>query len=281
MNKVKIITDSTVDLSLETLKELDVEMMPLGVSFGDELYRDMVDITTKELYEKIDSTGIMPKSSAINPSVFSEKFKEFKDQGYDCIYMGIGSKISSTYQSACQAAKEFEGVYCIDSLNLSSAIGLQVMKMCKFRDEGKSASEIVELMKEVTPKVKCSFVIDTLEYLRKGGRCSGLTFFVGKALSIKPTIVMKNGELKVGRIATKLVKAADLMIGEFKAKYEKGEIDPDHVMVTHSFNDELCKYISDKLSEFCDPKMIMPTNAGCVISTHCGPKCIGILYIEK
>ncbi len=281
MNKIKLITDSTCDIPFNILEEKGIDVLPLGVNFGEESYRDGYDIDTRRLYDLIKEKKELPKSSAISPMVFKETFTKYTNEGYDIIYIGIGSKISSTYANALQASSDMPNVYCIDSLNLSSAIGLQVFKIQKFVEEGLSAPEIVEKMKDITPKTECSFIIDTLEHLRKGGRCSGLTYFVGKVLNIHPTIVMNKGELKVGRISMNFHKGVDQMINAFKDKYEKGLVDPDHVMITHSFNYEEEKYIREKLSEVMPSENIMSTLAGCVISTHCGEKCIGILYIRK
>ena len=280
-NKIKLITDSTCDLPFDYLKSLDIDVLSMGVSFGDEQYTDGVDIDTKKLYELVKEKGELPKSSAVTPIVFEETFKKYVDEGYDVIYIGIGKKLSSTYKNALMASKDVPNVYVIDSANLSSAIGLQVLKIKKFIDEGFSAPEIVKKMEDITPKTECSFIIDTLEYLRKGGRCTGLTYFVGKVLNIHPTIVMQKGELKVGRITMKLHKGVEAMIASFKERYLNGEVDPDHVMITHSFNYEEEKFIKEKLSEFMPSESIMATLAGCCISTHCGEKCIGILYIRK
>ena len=214
MTKIKLITDSTCDIPFDLLNKLDIDVLPLGVNFTDESYKDGYDIDTRKLYDLIKEKDELPKSSAISPIVFKEVFKKYTLEGYDIIYIGIGSKISSTYSNALTVAKDYPNVYCLDSLNLSSAIGLQVFKIKKYIDEGLTAPEIVEKMNDIIPKTECSFVIDTLENLRKGGRCSGLTYLVGKVLNIHPTIIMNKGELKVGRISMKLNKGVDQMINE-------------------------------------------------------------------
>ncbi len=283
MNPVKIITDSTCDLPLELLAKNDVEMLPLNVTIGGNTYRDIIDIVPSQLFEMAEKFKELPKTSAITPKTFMEEFKKFVDLGFDIIFMGIGSKLSSTYSSASIVAKEFNGrVFVIDSMNLSSAIGLQVLKLIEFRNAGLSASEIVEKMKDITPKTQCSFAIKTMDYLYKGGRCSGIKYFFGKILRICPIIKMKDCVLNVHKTPRgRFENALDIMIAEFKEAYLAGKVDLGTVTITHACSDEYCEYIVKKLSEFIDPKYLLPTYAGCVISSHCGPKCIGILYIEK
>ncbi|MCH5180005.1 MAG: DegV family protein [Erysipelotrichales bacterium] len=283
MNPVKIITDSTCDLPLDLLAKNDVEMVPLNVTIGGSTYRDCLDITTPKLFELVSERKELPKTSAVAPEVLMKVFKKYVDLGYDVVFMGIGSKLSSTYSSAMIVSQEFENrVFVLDSMNLSSAIGLQVLKMIDFRNAGLSAAEIAEKMKEITPKTQCSFAIKTMDYLYKGGRCSGIKYFFGKILKICPIIKMKDCVLNVHKTPRgRFENALDIMIKEFKEAYDAGKVDLGTVTITHACSDEYCEYIVQKLSEFMDPKYLLPTYAGCVISSHCGPKCIGILYIEK
>lgn len=283
MNPVKIITDSTCDLPLDLLAKNDVEMVPLNVTIGGETYRDCLDITTPKLFELVAERKELPKTSAVAPDVLMKVFKKYVELGYDVVFMGIGSKLSSTYSSAMIVSQEFENrVFVLDSMNLSSAIGLQVLKMIDFRNAGLSAAEIAEKMKKITPKTQCSFAIKTMDYLYKGGRCSGIKYFFGKILKICPIIKMKDCVLNVHKTPRgRFENALDIMIKEFKEAYDAGKVDLGTVTITHACSDEYCEYIVQKLSEFMDPKYLLPTYAGCVISSHCGPKCIGILYIEK
>lgn len=283
MNPVKLVTDSTCDLPLDLLQKHHVELLPLNVSIGGVTYHDCYDITTPKLFELVEEHDETPKTSAISPAKFADVFEKYVNLGYDVIYIGIGSKLSSTYASAVVASKDFpDRVFVLDSMNLSSAIGLQVLKMIEFCDAGMSAKEIAEKMKSITPKVQCSFAIKTMDYLYKGGRCSGMKFFFGRMLRIFPIIKMKECVLNVHKTPRgRFEKALDIMIKEFKEKYDAGLVELGTVTVTHACSDEYCDYIVKKMSEFIDPKYLLPTNAGCVISSHCGPKCIGILYIEK
>ena len=282
MNKIKIISDSTCDLSPELIQQLDLEILPLVVSIGDTSYFDLKEITTAELYQKISETGIMPKTAAVSPAAFEDVFKKYVDEGYDVIYCGIGSTLSATYQNACIAASSLTNVYCIDSLNLSSGIGLILLKINKLKEEGKSAAEIKEYVeKHVVPNVRSQFAINTFEYLHKGGRCSGMTRIIGTALMIKPVIAVRDGKMQViKKPLGKLKKAINTIFEDAVA--EKANIDTDFIMVTHSQNKEMAEYFLPKVREaFPEVENVYETQAGCVISSHCGKGTLGILYIMK
>lgn len=281
MNKVIIFSDSTCDLMKDTLEKENIKIVPLYVNFGEEGFKDGQTITTDELYKKVEETDIMPKTSAPSMFDFVEAFKPYIDEGYDIFYTGISSKMSASMQNAINAGKEFEGerVYVSDSLNLSSAIGLLLLKACKFRDEGMSAKEIKEKIDELAPKVKAGFVVSTMEFLYKGGRCSALARIFGTFLKIKPFIRTKEGSMYVHKKPRgKMTTAIDVMIQECLEDFPN--MDLDHVMITHSKADEYAPYIIDKLTQNNIPNT-METYAGCVISSHCGKGTIGILYIMK
>lgn len=281
--KVKIITDSTCDLPLNLLKELDVDFVSLKVIVGENTYQDMVEIDPLKLFSLVEETDEMPKTSAVTPLEFEEVFSSYVKDGYEVVYIGLGSDLSSTYLNAYSVAQKYGGkVQVIDSKNLSSAIGLQILKLVELRDRGYSAKEMKKALEDITPKVECSFAVDTMEYLHKGGRCSGITYFAGKILRIHPVIRMTEGRLKVYKTPRgKMYKALDIMIDDFKTQYLMGNVDLGKVMITHACTEKYSKYIFDRLSEFMDKKAILITTAGCVISSHCGPNCIGILYIKK
>lgn len=285
MNKVKIITDSTADLTEELYKKNDVVVLPLSVNIGEEVYLDNVTITPDELYKKIEEKGILSRSAAIPPQVIEDEFKKWIDQGYDVLFTGIGSTISTTYQNAEMTLVNLpkDRVFLIDSRNLSSATGLLVLKMAKLRDEGKSAKEIYDIVKELPDKLSAQFVVDKLDYLHKGGRCSSTAKIFGHLLHIHPMIKVVDGKLIVFKKARgKMEVGIDEQIEVFKNDIENGGIDLDNVMITHSGMDQrLIDYFVKRASEFVSKDIIRITRAGCVISTHCGPGTIGILYIKK
>ena len=281
MNKVVIFTDSTSDLMPETIKEFDIHVIPLYVNFKDESFKDGVDMTPTLLYERVEKTNVMPKTSAATVKDFVDAFKPYIDDGFDVFYTGISSKMSVNMQNVLAAAQELgeDRIYVSDSLNLSSDIGLLVLKACKFRDEGKSAKEIKELVDELAPKVKGGFVIKSMDYLYKGGRCNSMQKIFGTILKIKPFIRVKDGSMFVyKKLRGKFTSAIDFMIDE--AIEDLPNMETDYIMVTHSLGDEYAKYIIERLQEKTSIP-IMETYAGCVISSHCGRGTIGILYILK
>ena len=281
MNKVVIFSDSTCDLMPETIKEVDIKIVPLYVNFKDESFKDGVDMTSVKLYEKVEATKIMPKTSAATVKDFIDAFTPYIEEGCDIFYTGISSKMSVNMQNVLTAATEFpeNRVFVSDSMNFSSDIGLLVLRACKLRDAGKSAKEIKEEIDILAPKVKGGFVIKSMDYLYKGGRCSALSKIFGTILKIKPFIRVKNGSMYVHKKPRgKFHSAIDVMIEEAIA--DLPNMDTDYIMVTHSLGDEYAKYIIDKLKEKTDIP-IMETYAGCVISSHCGKGTIGILYILK
>ena len=281
MNKVVIFTDSTCDLMPDTIKEKDIKVIPLYVNFKDESFKDGVDMTSVDLYKKVEETKIMPKTSAATVADFINAFTPYINEGYDIFYTGISSKMSVNMQNVLTAASELpeNRVYVSDSLNLSSDIGLLVLRACKLRDEGKSAKEIKDEIDILAPRVKGGFVIKSMDYLYKGGRCSALSKIFGTILKIKPFIRVKNGSMYVHKKPRgKFYSAIDVMIEE--AIEDLPNMDTDYIMVTHSLADEYSPYIIEKLKEKTNIP-IMETFAGCVISSHCGKGTIGILYILK
>lgn len=280
-NKVTIITDSTSDLNLDTYKEKDIKVIPLHVNFDDASFDDGINIDTAKLYSEVEARNQLPKTAAVSPSEFIDIFKKEIDKGNDCIYLGIGSKLSRTYMNAIMAKDEFpEGrIFIIDSCNLSSAIGLLVLKACKFRDEGLSAKEIADKVTELVPNVRAEFAIKTMDYLYKGGRCKGITALIGTILRIKPIIRVSNGEMDVCKKPRGLMKVAlEAMVDDLVA--DINNYDHDCVMITHSMGDDSAVYLKERLKGL-NIENVMETQAGCVISSHCGKGTIGILYIYK
>lgn len=282
MNKVIIMTDSTCDLTKSLIESRGIHVAPLYVNFGDLSYRDGVDLTTKELYAKVDELGFLPKSAAVSPGDFVNEFTPFIERGYDIVCITIGSKLSGTYQSALIAKDMVDEsrIHVVDSNNLSSGVGLVVLKGCDLRDQGLSALDIKKQLDEITPRVRSQFAIQTMDYLYKGGRCSALSAFLGSVLAIKPIIQVNDGKLDVYKKAIgKMTRALDYMLEDYASLYDK--IDPDYVMITHSLADKSAVYMKEKVAEIGMPKNLYETFAGCVISTHCGKGTIGILYILK
>ncbi|MBQ8292373.1 MAG: DegV family protein [Bacilli bacterium] len=286
MSKIIIASDSTCDLSPELIKKHDIKIVPLYVNFGTTSYKDRVEMNVDDMYAKVKAEGVYPKTSACTPIDFLYFFKELLAGGNEVVYTGIGSTLSTTFQSAHIALEDLteeeqSRIHLVDSKNLSTGIGLLVLKACTFREEGDSAKEIAEKLEAIVPKVRSQFVVETLEYLHKGGRCSGMTRFIGTALRMKLLIKVTDGKLDVDKKAigpTK--KAINLMLDDFYALLP--DLDKEFLFVTHSNADKNYEYVDSKIAAVKDSfDNIYETKAGCVISSHCGEGCIGILYIEK
>ena len=282
-NKVVIITDSTCDLGEELLNKYDIKFFPLHVNFGTDSYDDITQIKPKEMFEKINSTGTLPTTAAASLGEIMNVFKTYLEQGYDIVYTGISSQMSVNFQVANLAKEELEAdnIYLVDSGNLSTGIGLLLLKAAKFRDQGFSAKEIAEKLEDIVPRVKTQFVIDTLDNLHKGGRCSSVAYVFSKVLRVKPMIVVREKSMQVGaKFIGSITKAQKGMTNLFLKDFDN--IDKEFVFITHSFAEEGVKNIKSLISNVSDQiENLYVTEAGCVIGCHCGENCVGILYIME
>jgi DegV family protein with EDD domain len=282
MNKVVIIVDSTCDLPKEIVEQKELVIVPLTVNFPDVSYYDGVDITTPELYKLVKEKGVLPKTAAITLGEIYNVFEKYIELGYDIVYTGISSLMSKSHENAVMMSKEFpEGrIEVVDSKNLSTGIALLVLKACDWRDEGKNIHEIADMMREEAEYVRSQFVVDTMEYLHKGGRCSSVAKIFASILKIKPIIVVRDGKMGVGEKARGKMEACMDRLLETILE-DKDNIDLSRVFITHSEADNYCEYLTGKLQEALPGANIISTKAGCIISTHCGQGTIGILYTLK
>lgn len=283
MNKIQIIVDSTVDMPWEFLKEKNVVVSPLSLNFGGiEEYEDGKTMTVDGLYKKVEETGKLPKTRAKTPGEYEKLFMQYIDQGYDVIYTGIGGKFSSSFQTGTNVAMSLEKgvVEVVDSENLSSGIGLIIMKAIKWRDEGLDVHEVAKRMREFAKLVKSQFAVETMEYLYKGGRCSSVAKIFGTVLKIKPVIAVRDGAMTVlHKPRGKMIVALDKLLEMLQ---EDGDnVDPDMIFITHSKADESAKYLVPKVKAMHPEANVMETVAGCIVSCHCGPGTIGILWANK
>lgn len=283
MNPVKIFTDSCASLSKELLDKYQISFVPLYVVFEGESYKDGIEIDEEKMYKLIDEKGVLPKTSAAIPLDFETAFKPWIEKGYDIVYIGISSDLSSTIQSArITAAEMAEGrVYVVDSKNLSSGIGLLVLQAAEYAMEGMDAKTVYEKVTALVPRVRSSFVIDTMKYLYMGGRCTSLQKWASSVFSIHPRIIVTDGRMSVGEKFKG--KREAVLSGLLKTVLvKKDRIEPHRVFVTHSAAPpEDVTFLMNCLKEAINPDEILETTAGCVIASHCGQKTIGILYIEK
>ena len=279
---VKIMTDSTNDLPKELLDKLGIEVVPLYVNFDDDSYRDGVDLTTEQLYEEVEKRGMLPKTAAVSVGDLMVAFEPHIKNGDEIVYTGISMQMSRTFQNALMAKEELETdkIYVVDSKNLSSGIGLLLLKACKDRDNGLSGKEIAENMERNADLVLSQFAIERMDYLHKGGRCSSIAAIAATVLRIKPIIQVRGGRMSVQQKPIgKMKTALDRMIAQIEG--DRDRLDTDHILVTHSLAPESAAYIIPILKEKFPGVDILETNAGCVISSHCGKGTIGILYMVK
>ncbi|EJO5347984.1 DegV family protein [Clostridium botulinum] len=277
MEKIKIITDSTADLPSHIVEKYDIEVIPLFVSFGDKVYKDGVDIKLGQLFGKIENENLFPQTSQVNPQRFYEYYKKYIDKGYSILSIHISSKMSGTYQSAC-LAKDMIGshnITVIDSNNVTSGLGLLVIKACKLRNEGLSMEQIVNGVKETMPHIKSVLAFETLDYLVKGGRLSKTAGFIGNVLGIKPILAVEDGEMVVKdkvRGSKKAIRAIFEYINKLGLK--KGE----PCVLLHVENKDILGTLRDNLNQ--GETDFIECTVGCVVGIYAGPGACGIFFIE-
>ena len=278
--KIVIASDSTSDLSPELIAQYGIQILPLGVALGESQYTDGVDIDPDFIYAHYEKTGELPKTSAINIADFEDFFKKHTADGASMVFFTISSDMSSTHNNARLAAESFERVHVVDTRNLSTGGGLLVIKACEMASEGKTAEEIAETCRVLAPCVDASFIIDSLEFLYKGGRCSALAAFGANMLSLKPCIVVKDGKMGVG-------KKYRGKFGSVLPKYisdrmgDASDIIKDHIFVTHAGCDQAVIDASvAEVRAIAPQAAIHVTRAGCTISSHCGRNTLGVLFIR-
>jgi len=279
---IKILSDSTCDLSKELVERYDLGIIPLYVRLGDEEYQDGVNISPEELYKWSDEHGETPKTAA--PSIEDISKYLDPDSGDEYIIFTISSSMSASFNNVRLAAESLEmsdRVYVIDSANLSTGIGLLVLYAAELKKAGKSAKEIVQEIENTKGKVRASFVVDTLVYLHRGGRCSGVAALLGTALKLHPRIAVADGAMhpeKKYRGSSKRFVLDYVKDMESDLKNAR----PERVFITHSGCDrEIVEAVRDYLSSLGIFNEILETRAGGVVSSHCGPGTLGVLFIDK
>lgn len=277
--KIRITSDSTCDLG-EHVQKRDIGIMPLQVNLGDKAYRDGVDIVPEDIFKFVAETNVLPKTAAPSIGEYEEFFKKELETADVVIHFNISSKSSGSHNFAKTAAEGFEGkVYVIDSKALSSGQGLLVLKACDLRDEGKSVEEIVDTCMQLRDYVNTSFVPDSLEYLHKGGRVSGMVKTVAGMFKIHPLIYMDDGQLVPGKkYKGKMNILLKQYVEDLKEKYPS--YDKTRCFVTHSTADkEVVEEVKAKVKELFTFDEVLETVAGSIVTSHCGQGTIGVLFI--
>lgn len=277
---IKITTDSTADLSPELIEKYNISITPLHIEMDGKSYSDGVDATPEDLFSYYDRTGKLAKSSAVAMGEYLEFFKKLTEKGYDVIHVNIGSFLSSSYQNACLAAEETEGVYVINSKNLSSGTGHIALLAAELAAKGLSAKEVVEQCEEAVERLDVSFIIETLDYLHAGGRCSGVAKFGANMLKLRPSIIVENNQMVVGKKYRG--KILDCYLQYIREQIgDPSDVVLDRIFFTHSrMNPEHVKICLEEIKKIAPFKEVIETNAGCVISCHCGPGCCGVLFFR-
>ena len=281
MRPIKIVADSTADLPKELLEKYDIEVIPLSVTLGENTYKDGQEICAQDIYNFYNEKKELPKTSAVSVLEYTEIFTPWVEKGYDIIHFCISSTMSSCYQNACIAAVELGHVWSIDSANLSSGIGLLVLLAAELAAKGESAEVIAREIAEAKTRVDASFILNQLEFLHKGGRCSSVAALGANLLKLKPCIEVVNGSMKVGK--------------KYRGAYEKcaleyvrdrlldnDNVDTKRIFITWAGVDEkLIKEIHKEVKKCHKFDEIIINEAGSTITGHCGPGTFGVLYFRK
>lgn len=282
---VKILSDSTCDLPKDLLEKYDIALIPLHIILGEKDYKDGEDISVDEIYEWADANNATPKTSAISPEEAMDALRPFLEKEDDeVVCFTISESMSSTYSVMNIAIDTLEAedrAYCINSQNLSTGIGLMVIEAAIMAQKGKSAKEIAEYITELRPFVRSSFVVDTLTYLHRGGRCSGVAAMAGGMLKLHPRIAVEGGKMDAGKkYRGKISKVVMEYVKDMEAELLQAR--PERVFITHSgCEQEIIDQVYDYLEQLGVFEEILVSRAGSVISSHCGPGTLGVLFIAQ
>ena len=281
---VKIIADSTCDLSKDLLEKCDISVLPLHIVLGDKEYKDGLEISPDEIYEWSNTNKEAPKTSAAAISDTIDIYSKYLKSYDEIICFSISGQMSTTVNVMRMAAEELDSedkIHIIDSENLSTGGGLLVIEAAIMAKEGKSGIEIIESINELKPFVRASFIVDTLTFLHRGGRCSGVAALAGGALKLHPKIVVENGGMKPDKKYRGKMNSAILSyVKDLEPQIKNAK--NDRVFITHSgCEEEIIQSVRQYLSELGHFEEILITRAGGVISSHCGPGTLGVLFIEN
>lgn len=287
MSGIKITCDSTCDLTESLYSNYGVTVMPLGVVLGEDLRKDGVDVDPAAIFDYVGKTGVLPKTSAVSVNEYYETFKQFCLEGSAVIHINISSDFSSCYTNAVQAASMVKeeipdaDIRVIDSRNLSSGSGHLVLLARELANSGLSATDIEDRLNKAKNRLDVSFVLQTLEYLQKGGRCPGVVAFGANLLKLRPEIEVREGKMGVAKKYRGSMEKSilDYVRGRLAGRED---IDTKRIFITHSHvPQEIVDKVRAQISELQPFEEIIETYAGCTVSSHCGPNCLGVLFFTK
>lgn len=280
MNKVIITCDSTCDMTQAQIEEYGLKIIPLYVRIQDNEYRDGIDITSDVMFEKIKECGQLPKTAAVSFQDYIDFWKPLRDEGYEIVHLTISGEMSVCFQNCRTAAEELGGVYAVDSRNLSTGIALLAITGANLAREGKSAKEIYDVLMEKREKLNVSFVLDTVDYLAKGGRCSAVAAFAAGLLRLRICIEVQDGKMDVCKKYRG--KMAAVLTEYVRDRLEKVDPDLDLIYITDSgVSNEIREKVKEAVLSMYPFAKVYFSTAGCTVSSHCGPGTLGILFFEK
>ena len=279
--KIKIISDSTCDLSAQLIAENNIVLTPLTVVKNDEQFKDGVTITPADIFAHVAAGGALCSTAANSIGEYADVFEQYAADHDGIIMVTIGSGFSTCYQSACLAAEDFPNVRVIDSQNLSTGQGLVVLKACELAKTATDLDVMANELRAFTEKVEASFVVDNLDYLVKGGRCSSAAALGANLLNLKPCIEVKGGKMSVGKKYRG--NYAKCLSNYVKERLDgREDIDEDTLFITYTVvSDEAHAAVKTAIAEHGHFNKVYETTAGCTISCHCGPGTLGILFVRK
>ena len=276
---VKITATSTCDLTPELVERYQITIVPLYVSFGGNTYRDGVDTGPDDIFRHVEGGGVLPTTAAVNIAEYQALFAELSPKYDAVIHIPIGSGFSACYQDACVAAEDFSNVYVVDSQNLSGGQGLLVLAAAEAAQRGDSVQDILAMLNDLVGKVDTTFVVDKLDYLAKGGRCSSAAARGANLLKLKPCIVLADGKMTVGKKYRGAFEK--VLLGSARERLEGKEIRKDRVLITYTRCDPAIPAAVEQVVREYGFREIIHTDAGCTVSCHCGPNTLGVLFIRK
>ena len=278
---IKILSDSTCDLSPELVRQNDIGILPLIVVKNDEEFRDCVTITPADIFAHVAAGGSLCSTAALSMGIYQEEFAKYADQYDGILHISLGSGFSSSYQNACLAAEEFENVRVVDSQNLSTGQGLVVLKACELAKTAASLDELKQQLDDFSAKEEASFLVDKLDYLEKGGRCSSAAALGANLLNLKPCIEVKNGKMTVvKKYRGNYAKCLASYVKDRLADRE--DLDGGILFVTKTMVTEECySAVMDAVKTYGKFEHVYEPQAGCTVSCHCGPGTLGVLFVRK
>ena len=279
--KYKILSDSTCDLSPDLVRRYDIGILPLIVVKADQEYLDGQTITPKDIFDHVAAGGSLCSTAARSVAAYQEAFARYAGEYDGVVHINISSDFSSSYQNACIAAQDFDNVRVVDSRNLSTGQGLVVLKACELAKSAQNVDQLKAELDAFTPRVEASFVLDKLEYMVKGGRCSSAAALGANLLNLKPSIEVKDGKMSVVK---KYRGKYDRCLQNYvKDRLENREdIDRGTLFITHTpVSDDCLEAVREAVKECGRFDNIYETEAGCTVSCHCGPGTLGVLFVRK